>query len=236
MGIVTLGPPEDVVIKLAKLNNCSVFVETGTFRGETARWASKHFDIVYTIERAENIYKLYRKELQQLKNVKSLLGDSREILPLVLKEVDDKKAVFWLDGHWSGGETAGADDECPVLDELACLTDRTDDIILIDDARLFLSAPPKPHKPSEWPTIAEIIDALSRGGKHPFIQIIDDIIFAIPRKEPLKSEMINYSQERSITFWNNPGKFKPRDLQKDNLKTILKKLKYRLSHSSKRIR
>ena len=230
MGLVTLGPPGEIVLKLAELNNATVFVETGTFRGGTTRWASRYFDSVYTIEKSESIYDLHNKELAKLKGVKPLLGDSRELLPMVLAEIGVCKTIFWLDGHWSGGETAGADNECPLLGELSCLANRKGDIILIDDARLFLSVPPLPHKPSEWPTIPEVIDALSSSGDRPFIQIIDDIIFAIPDEEPLKGTLINYTQARSIPFWNKLGNFKPHDLQRNDFKTIWKKLKYRLKY------
>jgi len=213
MGLVTLGPPGEIVLELSKLNNATVFVETGTFRGGTTRWASEHFNYVYTIEKSESIFELHNKELAKLKGVKP-----------------HRKTIFWLDGHWSGGETAGADDECPLLGELACLSNRKGDIILIDDARLFLSAPPLPHKPSEWPTIPEVIDALSSSGNRPFIQIIDDIIFAIPDKEPFKSTLIKYTQARSIPFWNNIGNYNPKNLRRDDLKTILKKLKHLFIH------
>jgi hypothetical protein len=228
MGIVTLGPSSEIVLKLATLNGSTVFVETGTFRGETTQWASKYFDSVFTIERAESIYELHSAELSQLKGVKTFLGDSRTVLPKVVSEIKDRKAVFWLDGHWSGGETAGADDECPVLNELAILSGRKNDLILIDDARLFLSAPPKPHKPSAWPTIVEVIGAISNGRTRPFIQIIDDIIFIIPNKESLKTILVQYAQERSIPFWSKKENFRPRDLRKDNFKTVFKKIKRRL--------
>jgi hypothetical protein len=230
MGLVTLGPPDEIVLELAKLNNATVFVETGTFHGGTTRWASGHFNSVYTVEKSESIFALNNKELSKLKGVKPLLGDSRELLPRILAEIGDHKTIFWLDGHWSGGETAGSDDECPLLGELACLSKRKEDIILIDDARLFLSVPPLPHKPSDWPTIPDVIDVLSGSRDRPFIQIIDDIIFAIPNREPLKSTLIKYTQARSIPFWNNLGNFNPRNLQRDDLKTILKKLKHRFIH------
>jgi len=203
MGIVTSGIPSEITLELARLNNAAVFVETGTFQGETTRWAANHFDSVFTIERAESLHSLQEEKLARLAGVKSLLGDSRKVLPSIVEEIGDRKAVFWLDGHWSGGETAGADDECPLLGELACLSDRTGDIVLIDDARLFLCAPPKPHKASEWPTISDIVEAFLRSHTPPYIQVIDDVIFAIPNEVPLKSCLINYAQERSNSFWQH---------------------------------
>ncbi|MDZ7626174.1 MAG: hypothetical protein U5J96_17230 [Ignavibacteriaceae bacterium] len=38
----------------------------------------------------------------------------------------------------------------------------------------------------------------------------------------MKSTLINYTQARSIPFWNNLGNFNLQNLQRDDLKTILK--------------
>jgi hypothetical protein len=201
MGIVTMGIPQEITIELARINGSTTFVETGTYTGGTTRWASQHFDSVHTIERAENLYKKYGVPLSQLRGVTPHLGDSRRILPEILEALGDRTAVFWLDGHWSGGETAGEHDECPLLDELGCLSDRSADIILIDDARLFLCAPPLPHDPAQWPTIVEIVQALPASGRGHFVQVVDDVIFAVPKRDALTNCLVDYAQGRSNQFW-----------------------------------
>jgi hypothetical protein len=231
MGLVTIGPPEEIVLELAKGNEIEIFIETGTFRGGTTRWAAKHFKFVYTIERSKTLYNLYNKELSLIPGVKPLYGDSRDVLPQILKEIGNQKCVFWLDGHWSGGETAGEDDECPLMDELKIISGRDNDIILIDDARLFLSAPPPFHNPAAWPTISEIIYAFSASGNKPFVQVIDDVIFSIPDSEKLKKLMINYSQKRAIPFWHKLAD-KKQNFNRVNLKTKLLKLRNRLTKSN----
>jgi hypothetical protein len=192
-------------------------VETGTFHGDTTRWAANHFEIVHTIERAESLYNLHRTELAQIKGVTPHWGDSRHILPQIVREIRGQRAVYWLDGHWSGGDTAGEGDECPLVDELACLSSRAEDIILIDDARYFLCAPPGPHKPLHWPTISDIVQVLP--AKKQFVQIIDDVIFIIPNEDPLRNHLVHYAQERANSFWEAFGK-----LQRDKvpLKTRVK--------------
>jgi hypothetical protein len=197
MGIVTMGIPQDITIELARLNGSATFVETGTYTGGTTRWASSHFESVHTIERAESLYNKHGPALSQLSGVTPHLGDSRRILPEILRALGDRTAVFWLDGHWSGGETAGAQDECPLLDELACLSSRSEDIILIDDARLFLCAPPAPHDPAQWPTLVEIVTALPASGRSHFVQVVDDVIFAVPRRDALQNCLVEYAQRRS---------------------------------------
>ena len=195
-----MGIPEQLVIALASINDCTAFVETGTFQGETTRWAANHFATVHTIERAESLYFVQRDSLARLRGVTPHLGDSREVLPGVVSALGQQRAVYWLDGHWSGGNTAGEGDECPVIDELACLSERSEDIILIDDARLFLCAPPSPHDSSQWPTIADIVMHVAPPGKR-FLQIVDDVIFIIPDKPALKQHLVGYCQAHADSFW-----------------------------------
>jgi hypothetical protein len=197
MGLVTQGIPEQITIELARLNRCTTFVETGTYLGRTTRWASKYFESVHTIERAEGLYRLHSRALSQIHGVTTYLGDSRGILPQILKNMRGSRAVFWLDAHRSGEETAGQHDACPLLDELACLSNRTEDIILIDDARMFLSAPPQPHDPSQWPCISDIVSVLLASTHRPFIQVVDDVIFAVPNQDALRSRLVQYAQMRA---------------------------------------
>jgi hypothetical protein len=225
MGIVTMGVPQEITVELARLRGATVFVETGTFHGGTTRWASRHFDIVHTIERAEKLYHMHSNELSRIKGVTPHFGDSRNILPKIVRDIPDQRAVFWLDGHWSGGETAGEDDECPLLEELACLSSRTEDIFLIDDARLFLGAPPLPYNPSQWPTISNIINVLPTSAKKQFVQIVDDVIFIVPSEDALRNCLVEYAQNRANDFWNlhrNTPSLKSR------LKTLSSRIRSRL--------
>ena len=129
-----------------------------------------------------------------------LCGDSKILLPQVVSRLGNRPAVFWLDGHWSSGETAGEEDECPLLSELETLSHRQGDVILIDDARLFLSVPPAPYRPDKWPTLPEIARLLTSQPNQPFVQIIDDVIFSVPATEALKERLIDYARVRSKAF------------------------------------
>jgi hypothetical protein len=84
-----------------------------------------------------------------------LKGDTRDYLELVLLNNDN--ILFWLDAHWSGGDTYGESDECPLIEGLRLIfSSRKNYAILIDDARLFLAPLPKPHKLENWATIKRI--------------------------------------------------------------------------------
>jgi hypothetical protein len=90
--------------------------------------------------------------------------------------------VFWLDGHWSAGDTAGEGDECPLLEELATIGPQH--AILIDDARLFIEPPPPPHDPSQWPTLEQVMAALAQRE----VTIREDVVVALPRR--LRSRLL----------------------------------------------
>lgn len=203
MGIVTWGIPRQIVRDLARINGSTIFVETGTHFGRTTRWAAAHFEAVHTIERSDALFHRYSGELSKIKGVIPYQGDSRLILPQIVDQIHGRRAVYWLDGHWSGGETAGEQDECPLLAELACLPVDGKDIILIDDARLFLCAPPLPHDPSQWPTIPEILDALPAAYKGSLFQVVDDVIFIVPGDVALHQCLVDYGQLRSNIFWGD---------------------------------
>ncbi len=203
---ISTGFPAQIALALAELTGATVFVETGTYCGTTARLAAKAFARVYTIERAESLFQAHSPALRALGNVEPLLGDSREVLPKLLPALHGQRAVFWLDGHWSGEETAGRGDECPLLAELAAIAARVEDTILIDDARLFLCAPPRPHDASQWPTIAEIVAALGSGGARRYLQVVDDVIIAVPDAPRLVKSLTDYAQERASIIWEAGAK------------------------------
>jgi hypothetical protein len=154
-------------------------VETGTFRGLTARSLADVFDEVLTIELSPHLHRSASEALSDLPNVRALQGHSAQRLV----EVADATVptLYFLDGHWSGGSTSGADDECPVLDELAAVGDgHRDDCFLIDDARLFTSAPPPPHRAEQWPTLIEVFDALRARHSDRVVTLLADQVVAVP--------------------------------------------------------
>ncbi|MEC8556251.1 MAG: hypothetical protein VXZ82_14675 [Planctomycetota bacterium] len=124
MGIVNHGIPREIVVQLAHLADATTFVETGTFQGNTIRWAAEIFESVHTIELAKVLYDSYHEDLEKIPGVKPHFGDSAEVMPEIVLTLSGEAALFWLDGHWSGGDTAGEEQECPIMDELLCLKDR----------------------------------------------------------------------------------------------------------------
>lgn len=156
-------------------------IETGTYRGGGARALASVFPHVVTIELSLALHREARASLADVEAIECIQGNSATVLPALIDATHP--TFYWLDGHWSGGVTAGAEEECPILGELAALrSGHPDDVILVDDARLFAAAPPPPHDPAKWPTLAELFDALMREEVPRHITILEDIVLAVPAR------------------------------------------------------
>lgn len=171
-----MGIPRENVEFIAKNLSLTNFVEGGTYKGKTARYASKVFKNVSTIEMSEIMFAEASNNLKDLQNVTVLKGDTRDHIKKLAVELDN--TLYWLDSHWSGGNTYGESDECPLLEELNIIFKNQHNFaVLIDDARLFMSPPPLPHKIENWPTLREITDIIPNGYE---IFIYEDVIYVMP--------------------------------------------------------
>jgi hypothetical protein len=110
-----------------------------------------------------------------------LQGHSADLLSKIGSA--DTPTLYFLDGHWSAGITEGTGDECPVLEELAAIgTGHPDDCVVIDDARMFTSAPPPPLDPAQWPTIVEVFDAIRSERPEHVVTLLGDQVIAVPQR------------------------------------------------------
>jgi hypothetical protein len=179
MGNITGGPPQTVVEELARRFEIKTFFETGTFKGGTTLWAAERFSTVITVERSEALHAAVAPHLAPCPNVVSYRGDSRVVLRDCIENL--APAIFWLDAHWCGGETAGTEDECPLLGELYLIGPYAGrHFIMIDDARLFLAPPPLPHKAEHWPTLDDILGIWTNETR-PHTLVFHDVILLSPR-------------------------------------------------------
>ena len=67
-----------------------------------------------------------------------ILGDSSIVFVSLLPNITDK-CIFFLDGHWSGGDTGHSNKDCPLYEEITHINNlfTNDAIIIVDDFRLF---------------------------------------------------------------------------------------------------
>jgi hypothetical protein len=164
-----------LIAAMAELRDVPFFVETGTYLADTLLVVSPCFLYNWSVEGKKDFYRHSRVRTTYpiRKNVKILLGDSPDILPQILSEVDeyentDKRCIFFLDAHYSGKAGISSDpdnletdtyisekyDKCPLLQEIEQIKshDCKDHLVLIDDIRMC-STP-------GWPTIEELLDSL----------------------------------------------------------------------------
>lgn len=195
MGRVRRGPPKDLIKMVQREFSLSLFIETGTFYGSTATWASEHFDLVTTIELDDRIYEEVTSEYNDVNDIQFINGKSQEQLQEIVEEVPSEGAIYWLDAHYSGEGTAGDDYECPLIEELRAIgSSNHEAFVFIDDARLFLSPPPQDHSPKDWPAIDEVIKALKTElGTDYYIVVVEDVIVAVPQKA--KQMILEYARD-----------------------------------------
>ncbi len=182
MGLFRMGPPTALILALKPRMHAEDFVETGTYRGDTAAWAAGHFARVATIELSPGYHAAAAARFRGQPQVRVLLGDSGARLREVAAALA-RPAIFWLDAHWSGLDTAGRETECPLLAELAVLNaTAVTHALLVDDARLFAAPPPRPHRAELWPDLGAVIDALRAGGRR-HVVLFEDVLIAVPAAE-----------------------------------------------------
>lgn len=116
-----------------------IFIETGSYVGRGIQSAvNANFDRIISIELSNKYYNQCVNMFKNNPKVELYLGDSSMILPKILKDID-KPCTFWLDGHFSGGDTACGNLPVPLLEELNAIKNHhiIEHTILIDDMRLL---------------------------------------------------------------------------------------------------
>lgn len=120
-----MGTSYDGALYAKYRNDCTLFVETGTYMGDGVQGAlNARFDHVVSIELAKCQYDECVERFKNNDKVKLYLGDSRKILTSVLDEniKNHKNIFFWIDAHCSGGNTAGQGISDTILVELDIIT------------------------------------------------------------------------------------------------------------------
>ena len=126
------------------------------------------------IELSKELYEAACNRFKHVENIRLLQGDSGKVLPELLNRISEP-ALFWLDGHYSGGTTARGDAITPISVELQSIFSHRikRHVILIDDARLF-------NGTNGYPDIADLLREIRQGSNHK-VEISADIIRLTPR-------------------------------------------------------
>ena len=115
------------------------FIETGSHKGEGIDSAlSAGFERVISIELSDEYFSFCVEKFKNTPSVKIVKGDSYKVLPEILSEVKEK-ITFWLDGHYSCGNTAMGDYWSPLMQELDAIKNHPikEHTIMIDDVRCW---------------------------------------------------------------------------------------------------
>jgi len=161
---------QKVIQAYQKKYGYSIFVETGTYRGDMVEAQKGYFKNIISIELGSLLFEKAKKRFKNDNNVEIVHGDSGKILMKILKEINDP-IIFWLDGHYSGGTTAMGDKVCPIFEELNAIlsTKKLNHVILIDDARLFTGE-------KEYPAIDQLTEYIKSKNNQYQVSIENDII------------------------------------------------------------
>ncbi len=200
MGLISFSVPTKETEYLKNSLKLDVFVEGGTYKGGTAKDMSEKFRKVYTIEKSDVMFDIAKENLKDIKNITMLKGDTREHLYSIME--NNNNLLFWLDAHWSGGETYGEEDECPLIEELKTIFKYNKNYaILIDDARLFLAPPPYPHKIENWPSLKDIFNVMPDDWE---LIEFEDVIYLFNKQQ--SSSFKIFIQEIVTERWKEYGK------------------------------
>ena len=157
----------------------AVWIETGTFLGDTTAFLTKISKKVYSIEPSAE---LFEKAQRRLKNTNAeIINDiSENVFPLLLPKIQFKQVNFWLDGHYSAGATFQGPKNCPVVEELASIQENLNSfdelVILIDDVRCFDE---KNFDYPDYPSLDYLVDFCR---KNNFYWMIEQDIFIMTKK------------------------------------------------------
>lgn len=127
--------------RAARKGRADTFLETGTWKGETALQMSRHLRDVITIELDPTLAREARERFTRAgrANIHVATGDAAVLVPTFLDGCKDRRVLLYLDGHWSGPGTAHGPVAEPAADIISKLTPYAECLtaVVIDDLRTF---------------------------------------------------------------------------------------------------
>ena len=135
----------------------ALWIETGTYRGDTTRFLSSIGREVISIEPEPNLAARARARLASLPNVTILMGSSESLFSDIVMGLSGP-CCFWLDGHYSAGVTYRGDTDTPVAHELSAIAQHVRRLgqvrIFVDDWRCFR---PSSAEYADFPTKSQLV-------------------------------------------------------------------------------
>jgi hypothetical protein len=158
----------------ARKYHLHTLIETGTQTGNTVWVLRKDFSRIVTIELDSELHQRAVERFSRERNIECVCGDSAAMLPKIVTTLEEP-ALFWLDGHYQGGDNARGSKDTPISEELdAVLRHRiSGHVVVIDDARNF-------NDLNDYPPIEELCRRIR--SLHPgyAVNVEDDMIHVTP--------------------------------------------------------
>jgi hypothetical protein len=126
------------LLRLLKARGHRIFIEAGTYKGQTTAFFAAHADQVISVELHDKLFAAAQRRFAKDPNVTLIHGDSLVEIPKAVANCSTPPLVY-LDGHFSGRGTAKGEEMEPAQSTLGRLAGITPPgtTIVIDDLRLF---------------------------------------------------------------------------------------------------
>jgi hypothetical protein len=185
---------------LKKQLGIETFVETGTFEGKTIEAVRPLFQEVYSVELSPHYYTKAREKFGSDAAVHLAQGASPEFLRKERATFSTRPILFWLDAHWCSAEnTGGENSQSPLLEEIDAIGSlHAKSVLLIDDARLYLCPPARPHKSAQWPDFHDVVARLMALSPSHRLMVLNDVILFYP--EPARAVLKEYAFEHGVDW------------------------------------
>lgn len=150
------------------------FIETGTFKGDTTAAMAALGLTCQTIELQPEFCARARARFAGQPGITVFEGDSGAVLPDLISKLN-VPALFWLDGHYSAGETAHGDLASPINAEVQAVLDHPvkGHVMLIDDAHEFTGE-------GGYPELGRFLTSIAADGRYRAL-VHSNIIVLEPR-------------------------------------------------------
>ncbi|WP_145573389.1 glycosyltransferase family 2 protein [Yersinia alsatica] len=200
MGAVNFSIDPMLVNTLKSSLPLDIFVETGTFKGDTIELIRDKFSEIYSVELSNEYYEMAVQRFADYANINLVHSNSPSAMQNWMPGLINKSVLYFLDAHWCAAEnTASIASQCPLLDEINAIGKlNAESVIVIDDARLFLAPPLIPHEISQWPSFHQIISALLSMSSNHELMVVNDVIVFHPKYA--KAVMQSYAQINGIDW------------------------------------
>ena len=136
----------------------SIFIETGTYLGDTTAALEEYFTRTYTIEPDLKLYNLAKNRFKDSQKITCINATSEQSLANLIKNLTGS-VTFYLDGHYSLGNTFLGDQSTPISLEISVISHFLDNFknvsVIVDDVGAFGSGN---LGSGDWPRRVELVE------------------------------------------------------------------------------